>query len=255
MMSKETICPVVRDLLPSYLEKMTEDATNQFIERHLAECEACRAARQAMLGGDSPDQKAQSELIEGLRRARLRRKRMIRCALVLAVVLLAVSLLPLPIRVDREIEAYLWGAGQPQKEDRLVQVRIDGYYMRHLFFDDYFDGDIAIEGIAITQKEGSLMRYEIKRDGSMGLFYQDKEGMAVDVGSGCVLPGLEGFVFALYDEPSENGTQSWYSTSSLMLTYPARTRKEAIEKSHEISTSQGHWLEDIHWGGMAYGLE
>lgn len=35
-------CAVVKDLAPLYVEKLTGELTNQFIEEHLADCEACR---------------------------------------------------------------------------------------------------------------------------------------------------------------------------------------------------------------------
>ena len=75
MMNKETICAVVRDLLPSYLDELTEGATNRFIEQHLAECEACRAVKKSMQQIASPAEQAQAEFLERLRRARVRRKK------------------------------------------------------------------------------------------------------------------------------------------------------------------------------------
>ena len=41
-------CAVVLDLLPQYLEGLTSEETNEEIREHLAGCEACRAAKQAM---------------------------------------------------------------------------------------------------------------------------------------------------------------------------------------------------------------
>lgn len=39
-MKKE--CKIVQDLLPNYLEQVTNEETNEFIEKHLAECEECK---------------------------------------------------------------------------------------------------------------------------------------------------------------------------------------------------------------------
>ena len=39
---KEKDCKIVQDLLPNYIEKLTTDETNKFIEEHLSQCEECK---------------------------------------------------------------------------------------------------------------------------------------------------------------------------------------------------------------------
>lgn len=41
-MENKTICKVVQDLLPSYIEKLTSKETNEYIEKHLNECPDCQ---------------------------------------------------------------------------------------------------------------------------------------------------------------------------------------------------------------------
>ena len=41
-MKEKKNCKIVQDLLPNYIEKLTNDETNIFIEEHLKECEECR---------------------------------------------------------------------------------------------------------------------------------------------------------------------------------------------------------------------
>ena len=41
-------CEVVRDLLPSYVDQLTSDITNQYMEEHLAQCLPCRELYQTM---------------------------------------------------------------------------------------------------------------------------------------------------------------------------------------------------------------
>lgn len=40
-MGKNNDCKLVQDLLPSYIDKITSQETNEFIEKHLSECEKC----------------------------------------------------------------------------------------------------------------------------------------------------------------------------------------------------------------------
>ncbi len=42
-------CEVVKDLLPSYIDGLTSDVTNEFIKEHLSECEECKKAYERML--------------------------------------------------------------------------------------------------------------------------------------------------------------------------------------------------------------
>lgn len=45
-MKKE--CKIVQDLLPNYLEKVTNEETNEFIKKHIAECKECNEVYLAM---------------------------------------------------------------------------------------------------------------------------------------------------------------------------------------------------------------
>ncbi|MGN1298681.1 MAG: zf-HC2 domain-containing protein [Candidatus Scatovivens sp.] len=41
-MKEKRDCKIVQDLLPNYIEKLTNDETNKYIEEHLNECEECK---------------------------------------------------------------------------------------------------------------------------------------------------------------------------------------------------------------------
>lgn len=41
-MDKKQECSIVQDLLPNYIDNLTNEETNLLIEKHLAECEACQ---------------------------------------------------------------------------------------------------------------------------------------------------------------------------------------------------------------------
>lgn len=47
-MKKETDCHLILDLLPNYMEKLTSDETNFFIESHLEHCDQCHESYTAM---------------------------------------------------------------------------------------------------------------------------------------------------------------------------------------------------------------
>ena len=41
-MKEKRECKIIQDLLPNYIEELTNDETNQYIEEHLNECEECK---------------------------------------------------------------------------------------------------------------------------------------------------------------------------------------------------------------------
>ena len=41
-MSRKNECKIVQDLLPNYVEDLTNEETNLFIEEHLRECNTCK---------------------------------------------------------------------------------------------------------------------------------------------------------------------------------------------------------------------
>ena len=43
-------CDIIKDLLPSYIEGLTSETSNEEIEKHLAACEECRTFHQEMTG-------------------------------------------------------------------------------------------------------------------------------------------------------------------------------------------------------------
>ena len=52
-------CEVIKDLLPSYIDELTSEASNRLIEEHLSGCEACRETLNSM------KEKTPADTIEG----------------------------------------------------------------------------------------------------------------------------------------------------------------------------------------------
>ena len=79
-------CCVVRDLLPSYLEDLTEAETTQEVEAHLESCEACRHLAED-LRRDLPAEKAPKRALKFLKK--VKRTRLLAAALSLLLALWA----------------------------------------------------------------------------------------------------------------------------------------------------------------------
>lgn len=85
-MKYELPCAVVRDLLPSYVEELTEAETTAAVKEHLETCADCRKRYEAMTGGEAVSVSEEKE-IDYLRKVRRNNGRRVIIAVVLAVVL------------------------------------------------------------------------------------------------------------------------------------------------------------------------
>ena len=92
-MKNDLTCAVVRDLLPSYIEKLTSEETNEAVERHLGGCEDCRRVLAAMQGGADPaeEQAAETKEIDYLKKVRTGTWKRVAAGVLAAVVLLGVG--------------------------------------------------------------------------------------------------------------------------------------------------------------------
>ena len=57
-------CEVIRDLLPSYIDGLTNEVTNQLIEEHLKECEDCRTVLASMRGAENAPENSLAQMPE-----------------------------------------------------------------------------------------------------------------------------------------------------------------------------------------------
>lgn len=79
-------CSIVQDLLPLYAEGMVKPETKEFVEGHLAGCEACRNELDALKADVKPAPEVQLAPLRGIERA-LRRRRLTAVLLTAALVL------------------------------------------------------------------------------------------------------------------------------------------------------------------------
>ena len=70
-------CPIIRDLLPLYLDEVLSPESADAVEQHLAECESCRQYCEKMRGGEIKAKTTQDEhrALESLRRVKARLNR------------------------------------------------------------------------------------------------------------------------------------------------------------------------------------
>ena len=70
-MKNDLTCGVVRDLLPSYADGIAGEETAAAVERHMAECEECRAALHRMKEPEdaAPPEEKEIDYLKKVRRS------------------------------------------------------------------------------------------------------------------------------------------------------------------------------------------
>lgn len=100
--NKKRDCKIVRDLLPNYIEKLTDEVTNEFIEEHIASCQECRSVLHDMTGEVEVEEFNQDEEIKYLKK--LNTKVKITIALVSLIVIIIASSFSLYIYNKNKIQ-------------------------------------------------------------------------------------------------------------------------------------------------------
>lgn len=82
-------CKIVRDLLPNYIENLTDEVTNEYINEHIAKCHECAQALKDMNGEIKLEVINQDKEIKYLKKVKRRVKQTI--ALVSLIVIIVAS--------------------------------------------------------------------------------------------------------------------------------------------------------------------
>ena len=91
-MSTKLNCDIVRDLLPSYVDGLTSETTNEAVNEHLKECPECTEALKRMKEPEKTDSEPKAEVnyLKKIRRRSLQ-KGFIVCAIIVILALAAAS--------------------------------------------------------------------------------------------------------------------------------------------------------------------
>lgn len=133
-MKNDLTCEVVQDLLPSYVDGLTSDVSNQAVEQHMKTCESCRKLysemREPMNGedvseindGQKADSKKSSE-IDFLKKIRKKNRMRILAAVLIVVIAVGVGLWSKVYVVGQEVEQAEFVQANVAVEDHKVSVQ------------------------------------------------------------------------------------------------------------------------------------
>lgn len=173
-MKNSTSCAIIRDILPTYLDGLTSDASNKIIESHIEECQECRKLLANMREPQIDAEQIQDEEIEidFLRKNRKHSKIVIGAAVLIAAISIIVGLL-VPEFTRHELsydDAQLELAvgdvinGDKNVEDGLLSVtaRTSGTYgISNIDFSEK-DGVVTVKVTGAKEKIWTSSVYETK---------------------------------------------------------------------------------------------
>lgn len=102
MMKNDLTCAVVRDLLPSYVEGLTSEETNEAVDAHLAQCPDCTAQKDAMTAPEAAEQAETAKEVDYLKTVKRRRWKWVIGAIFCTLALVAAGLAANTFAVGRE---------------------------------------------------------------------------------------------------------------------------------------------------------
>lgn len=143
-MSKKIPCEIVQDLLPSYIDELTSEPSNQMINEHLLECQNCREVLASMQGGLPFAEKAEQEKMEidFLKQAKRRSRRHVLAGIAGAFLIFAGVL---------AIRFFLVGSGS-YTAFAAGQIQVTGKDLR--FNAIPIDSASAISGLSYEEENG-----------------------------------------------------------------------------------------------------
>lgn len=123
-MNDNLTCGLVRDLLPSYLEGLTAEETNEAVERHLASCPRCAAALEELREGAREEARAEPREVEYLKKVRRSgKKRVLLAVLATMAALLAVFLLKIFV-IGTPLQAQTVAVTEAQVDHERLHLRL-----------------------------------------------------------------------------------------------------------------------------------
>lgn len=79
-------CKIVQDLLPNYVENLTDEVTNEYIQEHIKTCDECRKALENVNTDIQVEELNQDREIKYLKKVRSKIRRTIMLALLLIII-------------------------------------------------------------------------------------------------------------------------------------------------------------------------
>lgn len=180
-------CKIVQDLLPSYMEKLTKEETNQYIEKHIKECNHCQKIFEDMQKDwEVGSQKEEKTKVKYLKKYRNRLRLLKFIVAIIAVIMLGILgrkmfiLMDLKNKLNDKLNAsnyYLKSYAYFGNEITIQESYVKGNkYLNKLYFYpdnsksiEYYDGKNINKYTDNENEKIAILNQEIQEPDSMYL--------------------------------------------------------------------------------------
>ncbi len=154
-MKNKIPCGIIRDLFPSYIEKLTSEESNREVEEHIAECKECARVLREM-SGDEEDITPQIKEIDFLKKNRKKNRLVIASSIISVLLVIAIVAVTVPDIISNRSTSYGvfeladFGINMTyyvEVEDKNVQIDIAAT-------DEYY----SVRDISIKEEEGGIIK-------------------------------------------------------------------------------------------------
>lgn len=153
-------CDIIKDLLPSYIEGLSSNSSNEEIEKHLDSCKECKNYYKEMTGEiEDPLPAAELKDLDYLKKVRKKNIRsvVITAGIVVAVMLVVVSLVAIAFPVSSTDVEMTY-----QMTDNKLDIELELKNGRDLFFDSehklVYDDNKNFIGVEVRYRLIELFR-------------------------------------------------------------------------------------------------
>lgn len=155
-------CNIIRDLLPSYLDKLTSDESNELVEAHLQGCPACREVLAALSQTVAVDTTEASREIDYLKKIRAKRRKILLVA-VLACTLFFGAIAAIGIKVFVIGSPVSFAVIDGDKTDEFVGIgtRFDPQTNELTLYGEIQLRQTAFSGIKVEPAKGLVNAYNV----------------------------------------------------------------------------------------------
>lgn len=236
----ELPCEVVKDLLPSYADGITDDKTSELVKEHLASCEPCRIALEAMRENEEEPSEKETAEIDFLKKSR---RKGIKIAVIAACCAALIALAAVLIK--------LFVIGRDARYENL-SVSIDVNEKTLSVTGEALDSNRAVSGIKFTEKDGevavtarTVVKSLLHNGEAKGEYVSENTIEKVSVNGKTVYENGE-FTLTFSDEMINAGKENWEHYNSL----PEIERMLMSTSPGFMSRYFGSWQEAAEYVGF-----
>lgn len=153
-MKNDLTCAVVRDLLPSYVEGLTSEETNQAVDAHLAGCPDCAARKSAMAAPEeTAEQRETAKEVDYLKKVKRRNRWRVLLAAALVVLVIAAGLAAKIYLIGTPTQSDSYSLRAYVDEENVLHLVIDGVSKDNVYRDWSVaeqDGVVTVSSYMVT---------------------------------------------------------------------------------------------------------